>query len=152
MDSSAVSFLVRKGPLGLRLRKRENSERAKRETAKGRNRTRNAHFRRFLLIFGSLCKSSDLGVADLRRKPQIFAGDRRKPQIFAETGFSHLLSALNWCAPKNTSISNLTPRFYMSEKFGTFDLSLLFQRQTIYSDLQTMVISKRIDLRFLKSR
>ena len=57
-----------------------------------------ADFCRFLLIFGSLCKSRDLGVADLRRKPQIFAGNRRKPQIFAETGFSHLLSPF-WRAP-----------------------------------------------------
>ena len=47
---------------------------------------------RFSLIFGSLCKSRHLGVADSRRKPQIFAGNRRKPQIFAETGFSHLLT------------------------------------------------------------
>ena len=36
-----------------------------------------ADFCRFSLIFGSLCKSRDLGVADLRRKPQIFAGNRR---------------------------------------------------------------------------
>ena len=57
-----------------------------------------ADFCRLSLIFGSLCKSRDLGVADLRRKPQIFAGNRRKPQIFAETGFSHLLSPF-WCAP-----------------------------------------------------
>ena len=35
----------------------------------------------------------------MRRKPQIFAGNRRKPQIFAETGFSHLLSPF-WRAPK----------------------------------------------------
>ena len=75
-----------------------SSGRAKRETAKGRNRTRNAHFRTFSLIFGSLCKSRDLGVADLRRKPQIFAGNRRNPQIFAETGFSHLLSPF-WRTP-----------------------------------------------------
>ena len=50
---------------------------------------------RFSLIFGSLCKSRDLGVADLRRKPQETADFRRKPQKtadFAETGFSHLLS------------------------------------------------------------
>ena len=53
------------------------SGRARRETAKGRNRTRNADFCRFSLIFGSLCKSRDLGVADLRRKPQIFAENRR---------------------------------------------------------------------------
>ena len=83
------------------------SGRAKRETAKGRNRTRNAHFRRFLQIFAdSLCKSRDLGVADLRRKPQIFAGNRRKPQIFAETGFSHLLSPF-WRAPKYQKILRL---------------------------------------------
>ena len=38
--------------------------RAKRETAKeGRNRTRNADFGRFSLIFGSLCKSRDKGFA-----------------------------------------------------------------------------------------
>ena len=61
------------------------SGRAKRETAKGRNRTRNAHFRRFLQIFSSPCKSTDLGVADLRRKPQETVDFRRKPQIFAET-------------------------------------------------------------------
>ena len=69
--------------------------RATRETAKGRNRTRNAHFRRFSLIFGSL--ESQI-CAENRRKPQIFAGNRRKPQIFAETGFSHLLSPF-WRAP-----------------------------------------------------
>ena len=57
-----------------------------------------ADFCRFSLILGSLCKSRDLGVADFRRKPQIFAGNRRKPQIFAETGFSHLLSPF-WRAP-----------------------------------------------------
>ena len=56
------------------------SGRAKRETAKGRNRTRNAHFRRFSLIFGSLCKSRDLGAAYLRRKPQETAGNRRFSQ------------------------------------------------------------------------
>ena len=61
------------------------SGRAKRETAKGRNRTQNAHFRRFLQIFADFRLAlRDLGVADLRRKPQIFAGNRRKPQIFAE--------------------------------------------------------------------
>ena len=58
------------------------SGRAKRETAKGR--TRNAHFCRFSLIFGSLCKSRDLGVADLRRKPQETADFRRKPQKTAD--------------------------------------------------------------------
>ena len=57
-----------------------------------------ADFRRFLLIVGSLCKSRDLGVADLRRKPQETADFRRKPQIFAETGLSHLLSPF-WRAP-----------------------------------------------------
>ena len=57
-----------------------------------------ADFCRFSLIFGSLCKSRDLGVADFRRKPQIFAGNRRNPQIFAETGFSRLLSPF-WRAP-----------------------------------------------------
>ena len=60
-----------------------------------------ADFCRFSLIFGSVCKSRDLGVTDCaenRRKPQIFAGNRRKPQIFAETGFSHLLSPF-WRAP-----------------------------------------------------
>ena len=55
-------------------------------------------FCRFSLIFGSLCKSRDLGVADLRRKPQETADFSRKPQIFAETGFSHLLSPF-WRAP-----------------------------------------------------
>ena len=57
-----------------------------------------AVFCRFSLIFGSLCKSRDLGVADLRRKPKETADFRRKPQIFAETGFSHLLSPF-WRAP-----------------------------------------------------
>ena len=66
------------------------------ETAKGRNRTRNADFRRFLQIFAD--KSRDVGVADLRRKPQETADFCRKPQIFAETGFSHLLSPF-WRAP-----------------------------------------------------
>ena len=42
-----------------------------------------ADFCRFSLIFGSLCKSRDLGVADLRGKPQETADVRRKPQIFA---------------------------------------------------------------------
>ena len=60
------------------------SGRAKRETAKGRNRTRNAHFRRSLQIFSWLCKSRDLGVADLRRKPQEAADFRRKPQKTAD--------------------------------------------------------------------
>ena len=65
-----------------------------------------ADFCRFSLIIGSLCKSRDLGVADLRRnrrKPQIFAGNRRKPQIFAETGFSHLLSPF-WRAPRKIAL------------------------------------------------
>ena len=79
------------------------SGRAKRETAKGRNRTWNAHCRRFSLIFGSLCKSRDLGVADLRRKPQETADFRRKPQISAETGFSHLLSPFGR-APTNPKV------------------------------------------------
>ena len=60
-----------------------------------------ADFCRFSLIFGSLCKSRDLGVADLRRKPQETADFRRKTKkilIFAETGFSHLLSPF-WRAP-----------------------------------------------------
>ena len=39
-----------------------------------------ADFCRFSLIFGLLCKSRDLGVADLRRKPQETADFRRKPQ------------------------------------------------------------------------
>ena len=41
-------------------------------------------FCRFSLIFGSLCKSRDLGVADLRRKPQETADFRRKPQKTAD--------------------------------------------------------------------
>ena len=43
-----------------------------------------ADFCRFSLIFGSLCKSRDLGVADLRRKPQETADFRRKPQKTAD--------------------------------------------------------------------
>ena len=43
-----------------------------------------ADFCRFSLIFGSLFKSRDLGVADLRRKPQETADFRRKPQETAE--------------------------------------------------------------------
>ena len=65
-------------------RRDRDSGRAKREPAKGRKRTRNAHFRRFSLIFGSLCKSRDLGVADLRRKPEETADFRRKPQKTAD--------------------------------------------------------------------
>ena len=45
---------------------------------------RNAHFRRFSLISGSLSKSRDLGVADLCRKPQETADFRRKAQKTAE--------------------------------------------------------------------
>ena len=44
-----------------------------------------ADFCRFLLIFGSLSKSRDLGVADLRRKPQETADFRRKPQETADS-------------------------------------------------------------------
>ena len=40
--------------------------------------------RRFSLIFGSLCKSRDLGGAALRRKPQETADFRRKPQKTAD--------------------------------------------------------------------
>ena len=43
-----------------------------------------ADFCRFSLIFGSLCESRDLGVADLRRKPQETADFRRKPQETAD--------------------------------------------------------------------
>ena len=43
-----------------------------------------ADFCRSSLIFGSLCKSRDLGVADLRRKPQETADFRRKPQKTAD--------------------------------------------------------------------
>ena len=43
-----------------------------------------ADFCRFSLIFGSLCKSRDLGVADLRRKPQETTDFRRKPQKTAD--------------------------------------------------------------------
>ena len=43
-----------------------------------------ADFCRISLIFGSLCKSRDLGVADLRRKPQETANFRRKPQKTAD--------------------------------------------------------------------
>ena len=43
-----------------------------------------ADFCRFSLIFGSLCKSRDLGVADFRRKPQETADFRRKPQKTAD--------------------------------------------------------------------
>ena len=43
-----------------------------------------ADFCRFSQIFGSLCKSRDLGVADLRRKPQETADFRRKPQKTAD--------------------------------------------------------------------
>ena len=50
-----------------------HSGRAKRETAKGRNRIRNAHFRRFLQIF-----------ADFRLSPQETADFRRKPQKTAD--------------------------------------------------------------------
>ena len=62
-----------------------------------------ADFCRFSLIFGSLC---NLGVADLRRKPQETADFRRKPQTFAETGFSHLLSPF-WRAPTSPNLSKL---------------------------------------------
>ena len=63
------------------------SGRAKRETAKGETGPGThifADFCRFSLIFGSLCKSRDLGVADLRRKPQETADFRRKPQKTAD--------------------------------------------------------------------
>ena len=40
--------------------------------------------RTFSQIFGSLCKSRDLGVADLRRKLQETADFRRKPQKTAD--------------------------------------------------------------------
>ena len=43
-----------------------------------------ADFCRFSLIFGSLRKSRDLGVADLCRKPQETADFRRKPQKTAD--------------------------------------------------------------------
>ena len=43
-----------------------------------------ADFCRFSLIFGSLCKSRDLGVADVRRKPQETADFRSKPQKTAD--------------------------------------------------------------------
>ena len=43
-----------------------------------------ADFCRFSLIFGSLCKSRDLGVADFRRKPQETADFRRKLQKTAD--------------------------------------------------------------------
>ena len=43
-----------------------------------------ADFCRFSLIFFSLCKSRDLGVADLRRKPEETADFRRKPQKTAD--------------------------------------------------------------------
>ena len=60
------------------------SGRTKKKTAKGKKpdpeRTFPQIFCRFSLIFGSLCKSRDLGVADLRRKPQETADLRRKPQ------------------------------------------------------------------------
>ena len=88
--------------------------RAKRETAKARNRTRNAHFRRFLLIFGSLCKSRDLGVADLRRKPQETA------DFCAEAGFSHLLSPF-WRAPRIFPIR--TPKTLENPARGEFHLN-----------------------------
>ena len=81
-----------------------------------------ADFCRFSLIFGSLCKSRDLGVADLRGKPQETADFRRKPQIFAETGFSHLLS-LFWRAPTKRGLF-LTVKINRSiPKFHT-DISL----------------------------
>ena len=44
-----------------------------------------ADFCRFSLIFGSLCKSRDLGGADLHRKPQETADFRRKPQETADS-------------------------------------------------------------------
>ena len=109
------------------------SGRAKRETAKGRNQTWNAHFCRFSLIFGSPCKSRDLGVADWRRKPRETADFRRKPQIFAETGFSHLLSPF-WRAPT-------WPCFY-SREFQVYyryrcDYRRLFQKLTGKLNLRT---------------
>ena len=87
-----------------------------------------ADFCRFSLIFGSLCKSRDLGVADLRRKPQIFAGNRRKPQIFAETGFSHLLSPF-WRAPilgeiSRTVFSQFVALFAFVEQEGSLHWNL----------------------------
>ena len=65
----------------------KNSGRTKRETAKGETGPGThifTDFCRFSLIFGSLCKSRDLGVADLHRKPQETADFRRKPQKTAD--------------------------------------------------------------------
>ena len=64
----------------------QTSGRAKRETAKGRNRTRNAHFRIFADFRWFSARSVNQGIWESQicagngRKPQIFAGNRRKPQ------------------------------------------------------------------------
>ena len=60
------------------------SGRAKRETAKGRNRTRNAHFRRFLLIFADFRLALQIKGFGSRRFVQKTAGNRRFSQETAE--------------------------------------------------------------------
>ena len=61
-----------------------NSGRAKRETAKGRNRTRNAHFRRFLQIFADFRLALQIKGFGSRRFAQKTAGNRRSSQETAD--------------------------------------------------------------------
>ena len=75
-----------------------------------------AAFCRFSLIFGSLCKSRDLGVADLRRKPQETADFRRKPQKtadFCRNRFLPFAVSLKgfWRAPTRDSIRITVQKF-----------------------------------------
>ena len=125
------------------------SRRAKRETAKGRNRTRNAHFCRFLRIFADfrlrsanqeICRAQ-ICCAENRRKPQIFAGNRRKPQIFTEIRnqekgvLAKGVSAVASVTPKETkSTPNiLVPAVHLALGAPQPREAYLFAKKTLFS-------------------
>ena len=91
-----------------------------------------ADFCRFSLIFGSLCKSRDLGVADLRRKPQETADFRRKPQKTADfcrnrcLPFAVSLLARSYNIPRGISECNVRIGAALLWKPRIFRLQLQF--------------------------
>ena len=92
---------------------------AKRETAKGRNRTRNAHFRRFLQIFTDFRLALQIKGFGSRRVAQKTADFRRKPQKTADFRSNRFLpfavsllarSHLAWRFSPETPSSSQAPK------------------------------------------
>ena len=124
------------------------SGRAKRETAKGRNRTRNAHFRRFLQISADFRLALQIKGFVSRRFAQKTADFRRKPQK------THLLSPF-WRAPtffaffsRNAFFGRGGAKSFRVERLDVsfsdpYLVHFSFSKETMHHAIAVMIILKQ---------